>query len=387
MPNRGFLLAILILVSSTVVARKIHFIDVSDVNKWEELVLLCRQKKVPLFVAHSKAGNMPSGVKEFQKNNASVKYVNKNFVSVYINGNSQLGQTFKKLFLLTDDNHYMVLNPQEELLLRKKKLSDAFFKEGYQRFLNFDELMKKHFKRQLTKEEWVTYLEIKYNNFGYLGTVAEANRFLPQLNESDLSNPEIWPFITSLCLDINNPVFQTIRNNKTLVENKKAKFPWLDYYISAYNLNLSFAINNKDEERIKRMQSELIPLFPDTSKVVYQHLLVEQQYLADLEEWEDYEKLTFDYLEIYNKPDDFYNEFEKLYYNYSFEKVSVLLEDILKAGIEQKSTFRLNYNMAQLCIAKGRTSEAWDYAMEAYNRAKGSKEQTKALILQQYLMY
>ena len=52
--------------------------------------------------------------------------------------------------------------------------------------------MLKHYNRTLSKEEWLVYLDIKYNNFGYLGTVSEANnRFIPKMEESDLGNPKV----------------------------------------------------------------------------------------------------------------------------------------------------------------------------------------------------
>ena len=343
---------LLFLFSADLSAKNIHYINISDVDVWEDIVLLCRQKKVPLFVTYTNEAKIPQSVKTIQDNNKAVKFANKNYVSVYINDYSQLGKTFKSLFQLGDETYHMVINPEEELLLKDIKLNFEFFREGVSRFEQFKDIMLKHYNRTLTKEEWLVYLDIKYNNFGYLGTVSEANRFVPKLEESDLSNPKVWPFVTKLCLDLNNPILKTLKNNKALVENSEKKFPWLEYYINAYNLNLSFAIDNKDSMRIERMKEELVPLYPDTAKRDYQKLLVEQQYLADLDKWKSYKKLTFNYLEENNTPDDFYIEFEKLYYGYSFDKVSDLLEDVLQAGIDEKSTYKLNYNMAELLIAR-----------------------------------
>lgn len=375
------------LFSSALDAKNIHYINVGDVNTWEELVLLCRQKEIPLFVTYTNEAIVPQSVKTIQNNVKAVKFANKNYVSVYINDYSQLGETFKSLFQLGDETYHMVINPEEELLLKNTELTFEFFKEGVRRFEQFKEIMLKHYNRTLTKQEWLVYLDIKYNNFGYLGTVSEANRFIPKLEESDLNNPKVWPFITKLCLDLNNPILKTLRDNKSLVDTSEAKFPWLEYYINAYNLNLSFAIDNKDSIRIERMKEELIPLFPDTAKREYQKLLVEQQYLADLDKWKSYKKLTFSYLEENNKPDDFYNEFEKLYYGYPFDKVSDLLEEILEAGIEEKSTYKLNYNMAELLIAKGEKDRAWKYVNAASRKASNAKEETKAALLRQYFMY
>ena len=375
------------LFSSALDAKNIHYINVGDVNTWEELVLLCRQKEIPLFVTYTNEAIVPQSVKTIQNNVKAVKFANKNYVSVYINDYSQLGETFKSLFQLGDETYHMVINPEEELLLKNTELTFEFFKEGARRFEQFKEIMLKHYNRTLTKQEWLVYLDIKYNNFGYLGTVSEANRFIPKLEESDLNNPKVWPFITKLCLDLNNPILKTLRDNKSFVDTSEAKFPWLEYYINAYNLNLSFAIDNKDSIRIERMKEELIPLFPDTAKREYQMLLVEQQYLADLDKWKSYKKLTFSYLEENNKPDDFYNEFEKLYYGYPFDKVSDLLEEILEAGIEEKSTYKLNYNMAELLIAKGEKDRAWKYVNAASRKASNAKEETKAALLRQYFMY
>ena len=375
------------LFSADLSAKNIHYINIADVDVWEDIVLLCRQKKVPLFVTYTNEAKIPQSVKTIQDNNKAVKFANKNYVSVYINDYSQLGKTFKSLFQLGDETYHMVINPEEELLLKDTKLTFEFFREGVSRFEQFKDIMLKHYNRTLSKEDWLVYLDIKYNNFGYLGTVSEANRFVPKLEESDLSNPKVWPFVTKLCLDLNNPILKTLRNNKTLVENSEKKFSWLEYYINSYNLNLSFAIDNKDSMRIERMKEELVPLYPDTAKRDYQKLLVEQQYLADLDKWKSYKKLTFNYLEENNSPDDFYTEFEKLYYGYSFDKVSDLLEDVLQAGIDEKSTFKLNYNMAELLIAKGENDKAWQYANAAAKKASNTKEQSRALLLQQYLMY
>jgi hypothetical protein len=135
------------------------------------------------------------------------------------------------------------------------------------------------------------------------------------------------------------------------------------------------------------MKEELVPLYPDTAKREHQKLLVQQQYLAGLDKWESYKKLTFSHLKENNKPDDFYTEFEKLYYSYPFNKVSDLLEEILEAGIEEKSTYKLNYNMAELLIAKGDKNRAWQYANDAAKKATNAKEEARAAILQQFLFY
>ena len=368
-------------------ARTINYITVNDVDIWEEIVLLCRQKNVPLFVTYTNEDRVPNNVRKFQENGKNVKYVNQQFVSVFINNYSQLGEVFKSLFRLGDETSHMIINPAEELLLTQNKLDLEFFKEGFNRFVQFKDIMLKHYNRTLTKQEWLVYLDIKYNNFGYLGTISEANHFIPQLEESDLNNPKLWPFITKLCLDLNNPILMTIRNDSSLVENPDKEFPWLEFYINAYNLNLNFAIENRDSLRIVRMKEELVPMFPDMAKRKYQKLLMEQQYLAVLSKWEAYKKLTFRYLKENNTPEDFYTEFEKLYYGYTFNEVSGLLEEILQAGIDEKSTFKLNYNMAELLIAKGENNRAWTYAKEAYDKAGNSKEEARALTLRQYLMY
>ena len=378
---------VLFLFGTELQAKNIHYINVANVDVWEDIVVLCREKKVPLFVTYTNEARLPQSVKTVQNNTKAVKFANNNFVSVYINDYSQLGKTFKSLFLLEDATYHLVINPEEEVLLKQVKLDFEFFREGLTRHQNFVQIMLKHYNRELSKEEWLVYLDIKYNNFGYSGTVSEANKFIPKLEESDLGNPQFWPFVTKLCLDLNNPVLKTLRNDNSLVNNFDEKFPWLEYYINAYNLNLSFAIDNKDSARISRIKEELLPLYPDTSKREYQKLLVEQQYLGDLDKWDSYKKLTFNYLSKNKTPDDFYTEFEKLYYVYPFNKISDLLEEILEAGIEEKSTYKLNYNMAVLLIAKGDNDRAWKYANAAAKKASNAKDATRATLLQQYLMF
>lgn len=378
---------VLFLFGTELQAKNLHYINVANVDVWEDIVVLCREKKVPLFVTYTNEARLPQSVKTVQNNTKAVKFANNNFVSVYINDYSQLGKTFKSLFLLEDATYHLVINPEEEVLLKQEKLDFEFFREGLTRHQNFKQIMLKHYNRELSKEEWLVYLDIKYNNFGYLGTVSEANKFIPQLEESDLGNPQFWSFVTKLCLDLNNPVLKTLRNDNSLVNNSAEKFPWLEYYINAYNLNLSFAIDNKDSTRISRIKEELVPLYPDTSKREYQKLLVEQQYLGDLDKWDSYKKLTFNYLSKNKTPDDFYTEFEKLYYVYPFNKISDLLEEILEAGIEEKSTYKLNYNMAELLIAKGDNDRAWKYANAAAKKASNAKDATRATLLQQYLMF
>ena len=43
--------------------------------------------------------------------------------------------------------------------------------------------------------------------------------------------------------------------------------------------------------------------------------------------------------------------------------------------------------MAELLIAKGENDKAWQYANAAAKKASNTKEQSRALLLQQYLMY
>ena len=369
-------------------AKKIDFISLSEISQWEELIQVCEKKNQPIFLMITEYREKVNSATEFNNSKQNVKFVNQNFVSVRVSSYSKLGKTFISLFGLDADGKFIILNPQEIILLKADRISFAFFEKGLARFNNYTNLINKYEKDELTQTEWLDYLDISLYNLGYANSLRNAHKFTLTLIDDDLKNPELWDFILNYCTDLNNIVFKTIKNNPELVANPNKTFPWKQYYANVYNLNLEFAINNSDSLRMVRMTTELVPLYPDSAKWVDQKLLIEQQYYGHRNQWKTYGQITFEYLNTYATDSSvFYlKQASILYNNYTFGKVDDLIIELLNEGVEVESTYDLQMSLANIYIIKKDYALALKHANLAVGHSKSGSQKSKALNLIDYLI-
>ncbi len=369
-------------------AKKIDFIALSEINQWENLIKICQEKNKPVFLMITEYKEKVNSVLDFNKNKANVKFVNSNFVAVRVSSYSTLGETFISLFGLDDDGKFMIFNPQEIIMLKADSVSITWFEKGLARFKNYPNLINKYNRRELNRKEWLDYLDISYSNLGYQKSLPSAYRFMLTLIDDDLKNPEIWDFILNYCLDLNNIIFKTIRNNPKLVKNPEKDFPWKQYYANSYNLNLEFALNNKDSLRMVKMLNELVPIYPDSSKHIEQRLLIEQQFYGHSNQWNYYKETTYNYLNIYAKDSAelYLREASKLYNHFQFDKVDELIIDILLKGVKIESTYDLHISLANVYIINKDYAPALKHVNNAVKVAKTEKQKRSALNLIDYII-
>ena len=369
-------------------SKKIDFIALSEINQWEKLIEVCQQKNQPVFLMITEYKEKVNSVLEFNKNKAGVKFVNNNFVSVRVSSYSTLGQTFVSLFGLDNAGKFLIFNPHEIIMLKGDSVSLAWFNKGLTRFNNYSNLLSKYQNQEFTQTDWLEYLDISFYNLGYEKSLRDANYFTLTLSDSDLSKPELWDFILNYCTDLNNVVFRTLKNNPQVVESSEKKFPWKRYYTNCYNLNLTFAINNKDSLRMARMRTDLVPLFPDSTKQEEQKLVIGQQFYGNLKQWKYYEDVTLDYLNTFaqDSAELYLDEASKLYNHFKFNEVDDLIIEFLEKGIEIENTYDLQMSLANVYIINKDYAMALNHANQALKNSKTEKQKRSALNLIDYLI-
>ncbi|MCT4624303.1 MAG: hypothetical protein N4A46_11830 [Schleiferiaceae bacterium] len=385
MKKNTILLFFLVGLQASLTARKIDFINVYDHNAWEEIIKLCQKKNIPLLVLYSYDKSNAGNLEAFQKKGSNTKYANTHFVPVYVHPNSKLGKTLTSMFLLEQQEYFLVFNAQEIILNRASKITLKWLEECVRRYNEYSSLMKDYYNRDLGKWQWIDFLEIEFYNKGYFETIRLANRFVPQLEEKDLSNPKTWPYIYFLAIDVNNPIFNTIRKNKALVESDAEEFSWKKYYVNAYNLNLSLAIENKDTSRLFKTVDYLVPLFPDSTERNEQKLLIQQQYYGALNQWKNYKELTLNYLTEQDSSELYVEEYEKVIGQYNYAQARKPGTAFLEAGMENSPSYKTAIALSEMYLNTGDTDLAYSMAKRAYKLAETAQQQIESAMLIEYL--
>ena len=116
---KSLFLSLCLVFSIAAKARSIHFITLTTVDGWEEIIDLCKKSNTPLFVALAESKKSLNDLGAFEDNNKqSIKKINQHFVSVFIPDYTDLGKTLTSLFLSGIQSTYMIFNPFEELLVK-----------------------------------------------------------------------------------------------------------------------------------------------------------------------------------------------------------------------------------------------------------------------------
>lgn len=242
-----------------------NFIEIQSVEDWESMLEISteKQKFIFLFIGSddcSPCANMVDSVLNTDQIQAEIQ---SNFIPVYVNSQSFIGQRFIYSFDINElPNSLWITGSEFVWLSIGGTTSVSEFEAKLEHFkslvssyptLMFEALNKPD---KLTVEQWYDLLYISSIN---QLPIEESiiHQFQRSIPIDSMQSPVYYPFISTYMTDFQGSFFKHISVHPETVLGEG--FDWESYYNSLYSFHLSNAIETKDSAFVEVMQNQLLP--------------------------------------------------------------------------------------------------------------------------------
>jgi hypothetical protein len=372
---------LLFLASAHVSFAAVSFIDVDDLATWEKMIALAKAQKRSLFVQYVP---MPcSECKELKRNTFKDKALSaeiaENYIALKVLSFSEVGKALNGLFDLTEAAALLVLNTNEVLFYKYTGFISAEdllpnLKEIDKQIANYPNWQRGGANGDLEKIDWLSFLLIEQQN-GRVNPSSPIVRDVSSLlDSSDFEKPVTQKFTSLLGIDIDNPIFQTLKRNPELLKENDY-FSWDVYFQTVFDYNIFRAIALEDSVFLEDVLFQLKQL-PNDSIVPNIDLKGRQIYLAELSKWSSYDTITLIYLNEF-EPDSanmYQQEAMFLMENYQQSKPQDLALKYLKLGLQKKETFELYYTLGLFLFNTNDLPNAYKATRRAYDMSSNEAE-------------
>jgi hypothetical protein len=369
-------------------ASRIKFIEISNLDQWEKFLFLAQENNLGILVELCDE-NLPACDQmhrtTFRDRNLA-RYINENFLSFIIDGRSEFGNQFMATFPVTAYPTYLFGSADEVFFEKIEGVVDAelFAKiaaESLEQKKGYPALVDKYLDNQLSREEWLQLLGITELNKGAMESQVLSREFMLTLDDSDLRDTTLWPFINKFCLALDNAIFRTILNDRSVVSHKIASFNFEDYFMNVFNFNLTLAIFERDsfmmERVIKLILPELAMKDNENDDLI---LRTRQAFFSETFNWDAYLEVTINYVEQKDssKAQYFQAFAQELLENYEEPDAILTSEKLIDEALKLEQTFELLMLKAYLLANKGQIDDAQKKAFEARKRAVNAQQESEA---------
>ena len=260
-----------LLCSTLLSAQSVKFISIDELETYQDLLAIARQKDQMIFIALYQEGDVFQDMYRgdvFEKPEVK-SYWNK-IIPVATDIRSEMGAAFANQFLIDSLPLFMVLNMHEFVVARKSGSMNA---SAMANFLNqastnknlYDSLSAKYVKHTLTNSEWQNLIQLHSFNFPFEETMSLALEYMATLDDNSLSDAGNLKILTTYGIDMETPYPNKVFKNLSAIISKNKKFKTLDFYEIVYSYNMDLAINSKDTLLLEKILTELIPKHPDST--------------------------------------------------------------------------------------------------------------------------
>lgn len=298
------LLFVLIALFPNVHASRVKFIDVDTLEKWEKFLFLAEQSNLGILVEVCDYNTLACDLMRNGtfRDRELARFVNENYIAIAISVDSEFGKQFSNTFPVMAYPTYFFGSFDEVFFEKIEGVVDVpifleFAQKGKLQITEYPTLTDAYFNDKLTREQWLKLLDITELNKGLVEAQGLSREFMLTLDDKDLSDTLIWPFINRFCVDESNAVLKTLFSNPELLKNPNQTFDMELYLTNIFNYNLTMAIFEKDSFKMERMIATILPkMKADSADAADLELRTRQAFFAETFDWESYITVTKDYV-------------------------------------------------------------------------------------------
>lgn len=376
MRNKKIIIVLFFIVFVSTLFAKNPFIDIRFLHEWESAVQISKSSNLPLLVVLYKN---KSELKPFKKK-PHAELLGQEFIPVSAAIDTEFGLVFSEMTGIETFPLSAILNTDELILtvaddLNRTELTN-WLNYGIDLNRMYPTLLLTYKHVNLKKDDLYNMVMIQHYNLGYSTAFSDAQELIYKLEPTDLYNSKYWPFLYNYGIDIYHPLFTTITTDSTLLDSSLSSFNWKRFYKNAYNLNLTFAINNQDELRRDKIPEVLFPINPVPSTRM-DTLLLMQRYFEGVKDWDRYMSYTLGSLERLPKDSAnlYVREANYLWNTFESSLTDSLSMVFIEKGLQKKKTFELCYSYAEILLDKDYLEVSLEYCEKALDLAQNSREE------------
>lgn len=368
----------------------IEFVSVYNLADWEEMLDLAYASKRNLLVQFtwSNCADCKALRKTTYKDDQLSTWANTQTLSVSLNVETDFGQQMADLYKVDTIPTLLLINPGEIVFYQKggyvaaAELLPALKKAS---LLASEYLVwkKDAAAGTLAVENYLKFLWIEYrNNRIDLSNPIVSNLARGLTEATDFANPIVLRFISKMCLSIDNPVFQILRQQPELIPDS-LNFNWQSYKANCYAYNVNVAIINEDSVFLEETINQIAKM-PRGDSIPHLPFRARQLYTAELGKWAAYDSLVMTRLANISadSADAYQREAIFLMENYEETQPYNLALEYLEKGLKLKKTYALYYTLSLWLFKTGDLSNSYQAAYTAESLAKNAEEQKLARQMQ-----
>tara|TARA_R110002050_G_scaffold235524_2_gene371401 strand:- start:7551 stop:8765 length:1215 start_codon:yes stop_codon:yes gene_type:complete len=265
--NRIFTLLFSLLFSLSAFAQ-IRFIEVENIEDYQAVINTVQQRDKMMFVAlHDDGGEFRKMFFDGVFSDPALVKASQNYTCLAIDLNEEMGARYTSIFELTEAPTFFLMNSEELVLKRlsgyitaadlSKNLKTTFQQKG-----EYDSLLVKYNKYQLSDSEWARLLEIYSLNFDFNKTSQLALEFLNTKSGSQLFAKPVAQVLASYGVDFETTYPMLVYKNQSSLKSSLGDFDFSNFFQACYSYNLDLAIENKDSVLLQKFVKEFVALDP-----------------------------------------------------------------------------------------------------------------------------
>lgn len=364
------------------------FIDVDDLNEWEDVLTLSESHRRIIYVYYisEDCDLCTEMLQSTLSRRVITDEINRNFIPVRIYASTSVGRKFAEVFELSNLPASLWMTGKEFVWKKEEGMMDeAGFRGSLDKIKTitrtYPELLKYALEDgdSLRINTWMDLLYIASvnatgNEPGLLNSLRAG------LDLDSLKSKAYHPYVITYVSDLAGPEFQYIRIDHETVLGED--FPWNTYYDKLYFFNMRRAVDTRDSMLAETMELQLLPLSyeldsSDTSlDTVMQRIEHWQQYFLHTSGFKRFKDYSDSVITPLTLPKDVLMDQIDQLREYSLSESTLRLGlKWIDKSIEGEKDVELYIMKADFHIALGEYIKATEALVEAEKQEPSSSEQ------------
>lgn len=252
-------------------AQRITWIRARSISDWERILGMAGNTQMGIFVQVCSEWsqiclNMNNVV---LRDRQIVTEINRHFIPVQIDGDSDFGQLWIKHYSLPGYPVHLYMNSTENILVRLEGAQDretmiASTRRATRLLTLYPQLQRGFIDGSLSIKGFNELLRIETDNNGIEASRPIFDEFRKKFGPQLLADSSALFWISVFGLETDDPLFDEIIQNRSKSNGLK-NFRFDDFLNASLNLNLRLAVRDTSDERLEKVLKRLIPLMTNDS--------------------------------------------------------------------------------------------------------------------------
>ncbi|MCC5916751.1 MAG: DUF255 domain-containing protein [Cryomorphaceae bacterium] len=243
--------------------RRVRFIEVKNIEEWEDALEMAKDNKRLLFI------NICSGWSQVCKRLTSEvfntrtmgRFISNNFVPIYIDGDSEFGDVWRDKYEVPGYPYLFYMTPGERIIERLEgyQLDSTIIESGRKAYLVYREyprLREAYVQGGLSPKGWRTLIELELANEGPEGARPLFEEYISNKSKDKWRNGYNLALICTFGSAPGEEVYEFVLENRDNLRINP-EFDGEKYFESSFNHSMALAVRRQDSTILQRLEDDI----------------------------------------------------------------------------------------------------------------------------------